>query len=324
MITFQIILNMNNLLSEIIKFLSFKDKIHFSKYSNKNCLSFYNFRSKKYNSSYITSIFNTYDNEYILDTIYTLRSNIKSDVKEAYLENIKLYDSMSDSTDSDDMLRQLYIKQSNEKYYDEELDKLLDDTVLYVYVRKIVESIEDSIYEIKYDFNMDIFKLEEEMEFDINNMMITYYNDVFSFIDYDLFCKRCGEFGHHNVSLECLIYNKSYAKKIINEEVINFISNIIKTIEENEKIEIKKKLRYPLLCIACKVMNKKSNCNNNMCGNCCDYIDCYGHKKKITVSLLCLSCNVMNKKSNCNNNMCGNCCDCPRHKEYNQVPNINL
>ena len=34
MITFQIILNMNNLLSEIIKFLSFKDKIHFSKYSS--------------------------------------------------------------------------------------------------------------------------------------------------------------------------------------------------------------------------------------------------------------------------------------------------
>lgn len=280
MTTFQIILNINDLLSDIIKFLSFEDKIHFGNYCKKDCLSFYNFRSKKYNSSYITSIFNLYNNEYIFDTIYTLRSNIKSDVKKAYLEDIILYDSMSDSSDSDDMLQQLYIKQSNERYYDEELDKLLDETVLYVYIRKIVESIENSIYDIKYDYEMDIFKLEEEMEFDIHNIMIKYYNNVFNFIDYDIFCKRCGEFGHHDASLECLFYNKSYAKKIINKEVICFMNNIIKMIEENEKIEIKKKIREPLLCTICKVMNKKNNCINNCCGNCCNYIDCYGHKKK--------------------------------------------
>ena len=74
--------------------------------------------------------------------------------------------------------------------------------------------------------------MPKEIKMLFNQYIFEYYEDVI--MDgkkVQLFCNRCGTFGHHNVSKECIFYNLEFEETetalIVSkclDEIINMIS----------------------------------------------------------------------------------------------------
>ena len=70
--------------------------------------------------------------------------------------------------------------------------------------------------------------MEDVVSFNMHDEVIKYYKDVFANddIDIDIFCHRCGLFGHVCTSKVCLFYNVYYELKMT-KETVNYCMEII-------------------------------------------------------------------------------------------------
>lgn len=106
----------------------------------------------------------------------------------------------------------------NDIYYDAELgierrNKILDplfyDDFDTVYIRMMIEYIEDNEIDIKYKYREIIFNLDDDLNEKIYSKTIEYYKDTYYKNENLLYklCLRCGQFGHCNSnSNKCLFY----------------------------------------------------------------------------------------------------------------------
>ena len=98
--------------------------------------------------------------------------------------------------------------------FEEEFDDILQRSIYSIYIRILIEIIEDYNLDIKYHKKMDIFNLDELLPISIDDKITNYYILLFknNNIDTDVICSRCGLFGHDNISKTCIFYDKKFEK----------------------------------------------------------------------------------------------------------------
>lgn len=260
--------NVNDIFLEIISYLDFEDKVILGKSINKNCFKKYDFNSIDFRYKNIDDIFSFYNEEnddeyceYICDLCCDFSNKLTN-----YYNDYCGYD-------EDDFINDYY---NNIKYEThQELSNLFHSSYIKVYTRKLIEHIENKNLSIIY-YDYTIFELEEKLDIDIYNLVLDYYKYIFENEDIDIFCEKCGLFGHFNSSKECIFYNVYNENNLIKENVNKSINKIIDKIIDNHYEEEKRLKREPLLCLFCRVNNKNNKCCNNYCGKCC--VGCKIHK----------------------------------------------
>jgi hypothetical protein len=257
------IIYINDIFIYLLKFLNFDDKISFSKLIGKNLIKNFDIFDKKYKnkdlSEYLYICTECFDN--ISNDIYhTLRFKYNN-----FLEN-----------DQYNLCNNIHIN----SYIIPEQINFIYSNCYYVSVRAFLEIIDnenividnnsyecvfhyelsDNIYELIYD------KIQNIYESAITNNLL------------EVFCEKCGSFGHCSLSNKCILYSDIYKKKELKhftKEIINdIIYDVIKIIKKTEITKKKKKK----LCKSCKIMFYNKNCLNKSCRNCCD---CNNHYKYI-------------------------------------------
>jgi len=117
--------------------------------------------------------------------------------------------------------------------------------------------LSNDIYELIYDKMQSIY--ENAI---INNLL-------------EVFCQKCGNFGHCSLSNKCVLYNETYKNKEIKYYANEIIDDIIKdVISIVKRKKIIKKKKY--LCKSCKLKFFNKKCDNKLCENCCN---CKNHYK---------------------------------------------
>jgi len=276
---------------EITSYLGFEDKFIFSKIINKKCLRYYDFNDIdfQYKNIYdILHLCNEINNDEFCEYMGELCSNFTCELSNYYDEYY--------GYDVEDFMNDDYNNMPIERYRN--LCDLFYNSYLSVYIRKIVEYIENNNIHITYDVDDDIFELEKKINIDIHNLVIEYYKYIFENENIDIFCKKCGVFSHHTASTNCIFYNVHNENKLISKNVNKTITTIIDKIIDNDykllRLRLRSSLgklrlltpfsstykkilkREPLLCYSCKINNKKTKCSNNCCAKCCS--GCKIHK----------------------------------------------
>lgn len=298
----------NDILLEISGYLNFEDKINFGKYCNKNLTKYYNFQT--YNLSRISDIFTIFDNDEYIDYIY-------GDMCSSFVFSLEKACNDYYGYDMEDFMNDYYNDISRENY--RILSDLFRESYIDVYTRKLLENIENSNKLIKYNCDENIFELD--LFWNIDEIVKEYYMTQFENENISCFCKRCGSFGHHDVSNECVFYNKSYEKKQIRKNVRNAMNDLLLGVIYIDKEEKRRIAREPLLCVICKANNKLSKCIQKCCGSCCNDDECIhfsiNYKKNMKREPLCCKCKKNNKHTKCKNYSCRSCCndnECIIHK----------
>ena len=148
----------------------------------------------------------------------------------------------------------------------------------YIATRAFIEVLD------KNNIKMDIFNIDCLFELDLDrNIFDQIYDKIDEiYIDgiedktLDLFCKKCGIFGHSHQSKNCILFNKSYEKYIVKREVDTLMNDLIKNVIEKDKEEKRQEERLKKLCCSCKHNFFSTKCEKKMCKNCCK---CNAHKK---------------------------------------------
>jgi hypothetical protein len=231
-------MNINNIIDnddmffEVTSFLTFEDKIVFSKTIQKKCLRKYDFNSINFQSKNVDDIVNIYTVnknrywEYISKLCLEFMSDLSNHYDKYYgynkddfmvfctnnniLRDYEYYFGY-DEDEEDENVNEYSVYVRYEKY--KELNELFTRTYLKVFARKIVENIENNDLSNAY-YKYDIFELEDKFNIDlhinIHNLVIEYYKSVFENENINLFCDKCGLFGHNNLSKECEFHNIHY------------------------------------------------------------------------------------------------------------------
>jgi len=316
MLSFDTILQTEDILNEITLFLSFEDKILFGKYCKKNLVKYYDF--SKYNKKHISELFGIFKNDEYIDYVHgDLCSEFTSDLTNSYDEYF--------GYDIEDFMNDFYNNIPIERY--RYLSDLFRSSYADVYTKKLIEYVEKYIENkkilIKYDYDEEVFELENKLNVDIHEMVIEYYKEVFENEEIEIFCNRCGLFGHHNASKKCIFYDKSFENKETKKEVKTIMKNIIDKIIDKSKEEENRKKREPLLCHCCKNNNKLAKCIHKYCALCCNDENCIhsrlNNTKMLKSNPLCASCSKNKKHNKCKNYSCRSCCkdkECKTHYVY--------
>jgi hypothetical protein len=237
------IIYIDDIFKYIIDFLNFDDKIIFSKVINKNLVKNIDIFNKKY---------------------------MKKDLSEYFYICTECYNNLSDN------IYHNLIHKYNNFLSDSEFEHIYDNCY-YITVKAFLEILD------KNNIKLDIIDYECIFHLELNDKI---YDKIYDRIEniyenailndlLEVFCKKCGNFGHCPLYEYCILYNKSYKEKEVRYDVKNIIDDIIKNVFNVIKKD--------------KIMNKKKN---NICKSCNLYL--------------------LNKK--CTNKYCKKCCDCKFHK----------
>lgn len=261
-----------DMLYEIVQFLDFKDKIMLSKATNETCLLKYNFMNKNFNRKNIDDLFSFYnfidENEEseFCDYLCDLCSEFTYSLDKCYDEYYNIDEEYTHNS--------LYCMTKHD-----DLSELFHSSFTSICARYLSEYIENNNLPSSY-YDMNIFCLEDRLQnenISIIDVVTNKCKKAFETRHIDLFCKKCGDFGHHNTSKKCMFYNIDSANNIISIEVCKVMNNLITNVIKRYEIYDKNMKRQPFLCIKCKNNNKKTGCENNSCGCCCN--GCKVHKK---------------------------------------------
>ena len=251
------------------EFLNFDDKIIFSKLINKNLVKNIDIFDKKYCNKDLSEYFyicgDCFDN-LSNDMYHTLTYNYKNFLLYNSEEN---NDSEEEYIDNNDIIiRSSIIKDEIEFIY---------SNCYYIAVKAFLEILDSKNIILNIENYECIFHLElgeDIYELIYDKMQNIYENAIINNL-LEIFCEKCGNFGHCSLSDNCVLYNKNYKKKEVKycvKEVIDDIISDVVSIVKKKKI-IKKKKKH--LCKSCKLYFFNKKCENKLCGECCE---CSNHK----------------------------------------------
>jgi hypothetical protein len=288
--------------NKIVEYLPFEDKIQFGRYCRRNYTKFYDF-TKISNEEDISDVFYSVYGDDVFDYVQDARfmyidlddeyyeyrkesyfyeeyEEINDEYKERRREENSRDSDNGDESDEDSDITDITFDQYS--FTSRDLDNLrqefkdtLDNTFHSVYARCFIETIEN------YDLDIpDGTELDEHFPVSVLDEVIDYYRAVLkSDVDINVFCYRCGKFGHHKTSKSCIFYSMKYENKVIKREVRDVLRTITNDIVKGHEQELKRRMREPLLCVLCKVNNKKMKCVYECCGGCCRKDDCKIHRR---------------------------------------------
>jgi hypothetical protein len=148
----------------------------------------------------------------------------------------------------------------------------------HIAIRSFIEILDQN------NITVDIYNIKCIFELDFDKNI---YNQIYSKIDeiyiygiknkcLDIFCEKCGIFGHSNETKNCILFNKTYEKHIVKKELNYLMNDLINNIIDRDKEEKRQQERMKKLCYSCKHNFFSNKCEKKMCKSCCN---CYAHKK---------------------------------------------
>jgi len=240
--------------------------------------------------------FNFFDNSYIKKTLFDINSicteclfEISSE-ESLYLSSLYknfLYRGFNSDYDSDcdcdcDYENYYYNYDKYKNIYDScrirDENEFILSTFYPVSNRAFIEIMD------KNNIIVDIKSIDCLFELDFENNIFTEIYDKINDIYIDgienktlnLFCKKCGVFGHSDENKNCILFNESYEKYIVKKEVNILINDLVKDIIEKDKEEKHQQEKLKKLCFCCKYNFFSKLCKNKMCKKCCN---CNAHAK---------------------------------------------
>lgn len=239
-----------DILFEIKSFLTFEEKVILGKTIKKNSFSYYDVnRSDFYD---IAKIFNvTFNDKHHSYFEEFCRWFYYGGTLWGYFDELFCYTDEDYENDYHDIITREQIYFMNDYFF---------ETFPYIYTRKLIEHIETNNLNITYDPNEDILKLEKQLNLNIYDECIDYYDYSFEHYDVTIFCKKCGLFNHNLKS--CLLYSKTY----LNEEKVKYNMKLV-MFELIEYHMIGK--RRSLICKRCQRHYRSHSCVNTLCNYCC-------------------------------------------------------
>jgi hypothetical protein len=231
------IIYIDDIFRYLLDFLNFDDKIVFSILINKNLVKNINIFNRKY---------------------------MKKDLSEYFYICTECYDNISN-----DMYYTLTHKYNN--FITNEFEYIYNNCY-YIAVKAFLEILDIN------KINLNITKFECIFHLELNSEI---YDMIYDKIEniYDnaiinnlleIFCQKCGNYGHCSLSNYCVLYNESYKNKEIKNDVKNIIDDIIKnvfiTIKKEKIINNKKKN----ICKSCDLYLLNKKCINKYCKKCCN------------------------------------------------------
>ena len=253
------IFEISDIFRYLLEFLNFDDKIRFSKLINKNLLKNIDIFDKKYNKKDLSEYFHICGE--CID-------NLSND----------MYFTLSYKYNNDIIFTSFEIKENIEFIY---------SNCYYIAVRAFLEILDNENIVLNIEKFECIFQLElnENIYNLIYDKMQYIYENAIKNNLLDVFCEKCGDFGHCSLSENCALYNEFYRKKELNyyvKEVIDDIINDVFKINIRNKI-IKNKKKH--LCKSCNLKFFNKNCQNKLCKDCC-YCDV--HIPNLPIGLILL------------------------------------
>lgn len=250
-----------------------------------NLIKNYNFYDKRNNKKTLFTLNCICDNCFI--DLSSDQSSHLSSLYENFLYNSTSdneSDSTSESTSESDTHESQYYFTINpyQNIYDScrirDENEFILSTYYYIATRAFIEVLD------KNNIKMDIFNIDCLFELDLDNNI---FDEIYGKIDdiyidgienkrLQLFCKKCGVFGHSHQSKNCILFNKSYEKYIVKREVDTLMNDLIKDVIDKDKEEKRQEERLKKLCCSCKHNFFSTKCEKKMCKNCCN---CNAHKK---------------------------------------------
>jgi len=242
--------------------------------------------------------FNFFDNSYIKKTLFdtnTICSECLFEIsseQSLYLSSLYknfLYRGFNSNYDSDCD----YDSDYEEYYYNYDKYKNIYDSCK---IRDENEFILSTFYPIsnralievldKNNIKIDIFSIDCLFELDFENNIFTEIYDKINDIYIDgienktlnLFCKKCGVFGHSDENKNCILFNENYEKYIVKKEIDILMNDLVKDIIEKDKEEKRQQEKLKKLCFCCKHNFFSNLCVKKMCKKCCN---CNAHAKNI-------------------------------------------
>jgi hypothetical protein len=267
------ILDMEDIFRYFSEYLNFDDKISFSKLINKNLIKNIDIFNKKYNKKNLSEFFyicgDCFDN-LSNDMYHTLTYNYK---------NFLLYNSdENDDNDDDNEEEEEYINNNDiiirSSIIKDEIEFIYSNCY-YIAVKAFLEILDSKNISLNIENYECIFHLElseDIYELIYDKMQCIYENAIINNL-LEIFCEKCGNFGHCSLSNKCVLYNKNYINKEIKYYINEIINDLVKdviSIVKKKKI-IKKKKKH--LCKYCKLKFFNKKCYNKLCGNCCQCIN---------------------------------------------------
>jgi hypothetical protein len=344
MLSLQVLLQNKDMKNEIVQYLSFESRVLLGKAFHTNYLTFFNF-TPSFSSISDMICYTEYDDfgGALHDTIHYYTNILEKEYFEYRKSNFfyENYESIQDNYDSDyeDDESTSVISFGNYSFTDndkesihDELQELIENSIFSIYSRKLIEISEE--YNVNLEkmeiLMFDGYEFEPKLPVDIETKIVSYYKKVFENmeeIDLDLFCDRCGEFGHHNTSTKCMFYDKRVEIKTIRKETQCCLKEIVNTIIEKDEKEKAIQRREPLLCKKCKKNNKHSKCRIYYCYDCCYDEKCVVHyNKRRKQNPKCSNC-TNQKSTKCIHYLCKTCCieeNCDYHKKMKNICLRNL
>lgn len=187
------IFNIKDISNIISSYLSFNDKVKLYKNTNINLFKYYNFYGDDNDKEVISWLFlqmDSYEYNMFFSEVCCFSFHYAFDeiLDEKYEETDKI----------------------------EYLTKLFENTYYPIYVRHMIEYIEDNYdkLNIQYDYEFDIVNYMGDIEIDeyIFENILNYYKSEMIKRDFneEIFCNKCGKFGHLDNDKTCIFYKEKH------------------------------------------------------------------------------------------------------------------
>lgn len=165
-----------------------------------------------------------------------------------------------------------YTKNSYTNVFARKLHKILQMSIHTVYFRVLIEIIEEYDVNVTYH-DIDIFTIESLLPVNIYDKITDYYLELFSNPNnnVEVFCTKCGTFGHDNISKSCVLYNKTFEKLQIAKDMKDLLYETVLYYADKE-------LHQTSICKNKDCKNSiSSKCISRRCKKCCHDTECIYH-----------------------------------------------
>ena len=178
----------DDLFVEITSYLHFEDKIALSNALHKSCFIRYNFAGSDFQNKRIDHLFSFYKDDDEYDDYCDYLCDISTEFIYQVRTHYDNYHGLDIAYYMNDFYNNLYYRRTRELY------ELFHDMYMTVYARKLAEYIENHGKPVEY-YSLDIFELDDE-GVDLHDVVIKTFQTAFDKKVINVFCRKCGIFGH--------------------------------------------------------------------------------------------------------------------------------
>lgn len=282
--TFQTIIDNQDLLQIVAKYLPLETKIILQRITNRKLFKFYDFNSDDYKLKTLKDLFEIDDD--IVECVNYERIFDKYEEVErrkfvvnnlAYFDIPRIQNVFSNIPLEEFVIRVQYSHRSWHHEFQNECEKklreIIQKSIFHIRIKVFTQMVEES----NLDISLDPDSLIQDNRY--ADEITKYYLE--NIHNLDIFCEKCGVFGHDSLSKICVLYNKDFENQEVMREAHGILENILCKVEIISE-RIAKNREKGLIGCKGKWCNRlrSDRCSFSLCKNCCKNKECKYHGKK--------------------------------------------